>query len=99
VEVIYFAQLPTGLIKIGATIDLKTRLAALSSDYGAELTLLAAMSGDRSTKYEIHKRFADLRIDRTDLFEPGPALMEFIGGLTRECLTSKSVKSRADRKK
>jgi hypothetical protein len=97
--VIYFAQLPTGPIKIGATIDLKTRLIALSSDYGANLTLLATMSGNRSTKYEIHKRFADLRIDRTDLFEPGPALIEFIAGLTRKCLIRKSVKSHAGRKK
>ena len=34
---IYFAQLPSGLIKIGATNYLKTHLADLRHDYGVKL--------------------------------------------------------------
>ena len=78
---VYFAQFPTGLIKIGVTDNLEARLPELAYDYGVDLTLLATMPGDRSTKHEVHQRFADLRVGRTDQFEPGPDLMDFIAGL------------------
>jgi hypothetical protein len=76
---IYYAQLPTGDIKIGCSADVETRLDQLEGHYGAELALLATMEGDRSTEAEIHARFAHLRLGRTEQFRPGADLMEFIG--------------------
>jgi hypothetical protein len=77
--VIYFAQTPTGSIKIGLTGDIEARLRTLESYYGTELALLATMPGDRSVEVEIHERFAHLRLGRTEQFRPGADLMAFIG--------------------
>jgi hypothetical protein len=76
---IYFAQTPTGSIKIGCTENLDVRLDQLRAHYGAELALLATMPGDRSTEAEIHGRFAHLRFGRSEQFKPARELMEFIG--------------------
>jgi hypothetical protein len=79
--VIYFVQIPNGLIKIGATTDLKGRLPELASDYGTAIALVATMPGDLVTKLEIHKQFSHLQVGRTDHFEPGPDLLDFISEL------------------
>jgi hypothetical protein len=76
---IYFAQLPTGSIKIGCSSDVDGRLRGLESYYGAPLTLLATMEGEREREAEIHGRFAHHRIGRTEQFRPGADLMAFIG--------------------
>ena len=78
-SLVYFAQTPTGSIKIGCTKNLKARLDHLKSRYGAELSLLATMPGDRSTESEIHGRFNHLRLGTTEQFRPGRDLMDFIG--------------------
>jgi hypothetical protein len=77
--VIYFAMTPTGSIKIGCSRELEKRLGALERHYGVELVLLHTMEGDFDTEDEIHDRFAHLRLGRTEQFQPGPDLMEFIG--------------------
>jgi hypothetical protein len=77
--VIYFAQTPTGSIKIGCIEDIDTRMDQLESYYGAPLALLATMEGGRSIEAEIHGRFAHLRIGRTEQFRPDSDLMAFIG--------------------
>jgi hypothetical protein len=77
--VIYFAQLPTGSIKIGCANDVEGRLSGLAYHYGTELALLATMPGDRSVEVEIHERFSHLRLGRTEQFRPGADLMQFIG--------------------
>lgn len=76
---IYFAQTPTGSIKIGCTRNLYARLNNLASCYGRPVTLLATMLGDRKRETEIHERFSHLRFGRTEQFRPGPDLMAFIG--------------------
>jgi hypothetical protein len=76
---IYFAQLPTGAIKIGFTDGLEARLSGLANHYGTELALLATMPGDRSVEAEIHERFSHLRLGRTEQFRPAADLMAFIG--------------------
>lgn len=76
---VYFAQLPTGSIKIGYSSDVNTRMDQLRGHYGAEPSLLLVMDGDRETEAEMHQRFAHLRLGRTEQFKPGPDLMAFIG--------------------
>jgi len=77
--VIYFAETPTGSIKIGCSDDVEARLQGLASYYGGPVSLLATMPGDREREREIHDRFASLRLGRTEQFRPGPDLMAFIG--------------------
>jgi hypothetical protein len=76
---VYFAQTPTGSIKIGTTEDIEARLAWLKHHYGAELALLATIPGGRDEEAGIHARFDHHRIGRTEQFRPGADLMEFIG--------------------
>lgn len=76
---IYFAQLPTGSIKIGYTSNLDQRMGNLGYHYGDEPAILHTMPGDRQTERELHERFGHLRFGRTEQFRPGPELMEFIG--------------------
>lgn len=84
---IYFAQLPTGAIKIGCSANVEQRIASLERFYHQPLALLHTMEGNRQTEREIHARFAHLRFTRhrgprgrkPEQFRPGPDLMEFIG--------------------
>jgi hypothetical protein len=41
--------------------------------------VLATVEGDRATERAIHQHFAHLRFPKTEQFEPGPDLMEFLG--------------------
>lgn len=77
---IYFLQ-PTdgGAIKIGFTEDLDARRRQLERHYGCPLAILATMPGGREEEAEIHERFDELRLGRTEQFRPAPELMEFIG--------------------
>jgi Meiotically up-regulated gene 113 len=77
--VIYFAQTPTGSIKIGTSDNVDSRLLSLEQHYGQAVALLATMPGDRQTEREIHERFSHLRLGRTEQFRPAAELMEFIG--------------------
>lgn len=76
---IYFAQLPTGSIKIGFSDDVETRLADLERHYGVPLSLLHTEPGGRTEEREWHDRFAHARFGRTEQFRPVPELMEVIG--------------------
>jgi hypothetical protein len=76
---IYFAQLPTGAIKIGCSGDVETRIGQLEQHYRQPVSLLHTMGGDRDSEREIHVRFAHLRFGKTEQFRPGADLMEFIG--------------------
>ncbi len=76
---IYFAQLATGAIKIGTTVDLTARMTGLKSHYGESLALLGTMPGGRKEEREIHHRFAHLRLGHTEQFRPAADLMEYIG--------------------
>jgi hypothetical protein len=81
--VIYFAQTPTGSIKIGHTKKLTDRLRELEDHYGASLMLLGTKIGGRAMERKLHSRFASLRLGRTEQFRPGPKLMAFIGSESR----------------
>lgn len=77
---VYFVQpIDGGPIKIGCSRDVPTRIQQLESHYGCRLALLATMEGGRSEERAIHERFAHLRFGRTEQFQPGPDLMDFIG--------------------
>jgi hypothetical protein len=43
---VYFAQTPTGSIKIGCTGDIETRLKPLGSEFGVPWSLLTTRPGD-----------------------------------------------------
>jgi len=77
--VIYFAQLPTGVIKIGYTDDLNSRMAQLQDHYGCGLDVLHVLPGDRLAEADMHRKFAHLRFGRSEQFRPAADLMEFIG--------------------
>ena len=76
---IYFAQLPTGSIKIGYSANVPLRMYQLRLYYGEELALLHVMDGDRAAEREIHARFAAHRFGPREQFRPVPEIMEFIG--------------------
>lgn len=79
---VYFAQLPTGAVKIGKADNVEVRLEQLEAHYRQPLALLHTIEGGRETEHEMHKRFAHLRIlqrGEREQFQPAPDLMEFIG--------------------
>src|SRR5438093_13607997 len=77
---IYFAQpADGGPIKVGHTAAVEARLRQLELHYGRPMALLATMEGGRDEEQAIHERFGHLRLGRTEQFQPGPELMEFIG--------------------
>lgn len=56
----YFFKNPiTGLIKIGRTIDIKTRKQSVQCGAGIDLVVIAVIEGD--IENELHKQFADYR--------------------------------------
>jgi hypothetical protein len=78
--VIYFLQATDGgPVKIGHANDVELRHRQLESHYGRRLVLLAQMPGGHAEELAIHKRFASLRLGKTEQFRPGPKLMAFIG--------------------
>lgn len=77
---IYFAQaIDGGPIKIGYSANVDSRIRQLESIYRQPLSVLATMPGDRDEERAIHERFAHWRMGRTEQFQPGHDLMEFIG--------------------
>lgn len=76
---IYFAQLPTGAIKIGTSENVDARLGQLERHYRHPVALLHTIDGGRDIEREMHERFGHLRFGKTEQFRPGPDLMEFIG--------------------
>lgn len=79
---IYFAQLPSGAVKIGKADDVDARLVQLEQQYRQPLSLLHVMEGSFEVERQIHRRFRHLRIEGgrgREQFRPAPDLMEFIG--------------------
>lgn len=76
---IYFAKLPTGSIKIGTSVNVDRRAEQLASHYGCEIEILHTMEGGRDVEVSLHRRFSHLRLGKTEQFQPGPDLAEFIG--------------------
>lgn len=76
---IYFAQFPTGSIKIGCSTQVEKRLRGIMQHHKSDLILLATQEGDREREKEIHKRFRDIRLKTSEQFKPSPELLQFIG--------------------
>lgn len=76
---VYFAQLPTGAIKIGHSDDVPTRLKQLEAHYGVPLVLLHTEPGSRPEEEGWHERFDHLRLGRSEQFMPAADLMAAIG--------------------
>lgn len=75
---IYFLQhLEDHFIKIGTTVNLRTRLAQLREEYGEQLQLLGVMDGTRDTERRLHLQFDHLR-RFSEWFRPGPELLAYI---------------------
>lgn len=82
---IYFAQLPTGAIKIGCTTNLHERIKHLRHLFGRRLIILGVMAGGFDQEREMHERFDSLKLDSVEskeLFSPGSELLAFIQSLT-----------------
>jgi hypothetical protein len=78
-EMIYFARLPSGSIKIECTDDVDQRMQSLKFQYGSGLAILHTMPGGQEAEHELHERFAHLRFGRSEQFRAGLDLLEFIG--------------------
>ena len=74
VGVVYFARVQER-IKIGTTVDLRSRMQALGVD-----EVLHTIPGSYKLENELHRRFDHLRI-KNEQFEPAPELLDFIEAL------------------
>lgn len=86
-SVVYFVERDT-FIKIGTTVQLTRRLAALSKGGNmpegmtvGPVRLLATLPGTDHNEHYLHRRFATWRIPRTEWFYPSDDLWSFIRGL------------------
>lgn len=89
---IYFLKgLSTGLIKIGTTRDLATRMRVLQSQGGQRLEVLVRLDGGHREERAIHERFAAWRAIGEWFLDAGD-IREYIDWLKRivasECLDS-----------
>lgn len=83
---VYFVQEGSdGAIKIGYARGVASRLALLQAGNPRPLRLLAAIQGARSVEYELHARFAYLRLFG-EWFSPGSELVDFISGLADQAI-------------
>lgn len=73
----YFVQNGNRAIKIGSTIDLKTRLSTLQNACSEKLVVLGVIDGGEETERRLHKKFAHLRLIG-EWFTPSPELTDFI---------------------
>lgn len=80
--VTYLIQAASGPIKIGRTYDNpKTRLMNLQTGSAERLTLLAVLPGDKERN--LHRRFAHLRIDKSEFFRNSAGLTKFVKSLNQ----------------
>jgi len=77
---VYFMQpIHGGTIKIGYSDDIQGWRERLQRHYVCKLRILKVMEGGYQEEWEIHQRFAHLRIGFTEQFRPEPELMDFLG--------------------
>jgi hypothetical protein len=75
---VYFLKNPkSGLIKIGWSSFVPTRVLHLKSMYGHHLILLKCIEGDRKTERRLHKRFRKSRVF-SEWFKESRRLSHFI---------------------
>lgn len=74
---VYFLAAPDGLIKIGYSAKLHSRLRAIKNTSPVALTLLASIPGSKATEQQFHNRFASSRA-HGEWFQPSPDLISVI---------------------
>ena len=79
-SVVYFIGSEAGPIKIGFTVGLKDRLAALRASSPVKLKLLATCHGHATREAAYHEQFAEHRL-HGEWFEPAPAILTEIARL------------------
>ena len=83
---VYFVQAgPGGPVKIGRAKDVDKRMAGLQTACPYRLQLLGVIECDHVSSYEaeLHERFAELRIDRSEWFNWAPAIADTVAKETR----------------
>src|SRR5262245_40857180 len=70
-----------GPIKIGMAKDPERRLRVLQTGNHKRLRMIAIVPGGRSEEAALHRRFQDLRIEKTEWFQPVERLLGFVEGL------------------
>lgn len=80
-SVVYYAQRPDGLIKVGTSRSLAQRLLTLKRDHGV-LRLLATHGGGHKQEHEVHVEFKALRVEG-EWFRDDRPLIEHIAKVRR----------------
>lgn len=76
---VYFVQSHDGYIKIGRASNVERRITELQSGQPHPLRILLVLSGKASLEFELHARFAHLRVrDNGEWFVAGRELLDFI---------------------
>lgn len=78
---VYYCELRPGIVKIGTTMKLAARMAALHVPVGA---VLAAEPGSYDLEKTRHRQFADLRITQREDFRVDEALRTHIEDVAAE---------------
>jgi outer membrane protein assembly factor BamB len=73
-HVVYFIQRADGLVKIGFTTDLSTRLSAHAGAQGP-IVLLGLRAGGRLVEGELHRKFRNHLAEAREWFYPVPQVL------------------------
>jgi len=77
-SVVYFIRrISDGMVKIGTTGSFRPRMNSIKAEHGA-LQVLFTRSGSRKLESEMHAKFAEYRIARTEWFMPVRPLLWWI---------------------
>jgi len=87
----YFIANPQDKIKIGHSRYLPRRFGELEKQYDTRLTLMAIVMSSFA-EYDLHKRFAHLRVKDSEWFILGEKLIEYIEGLNCNPIGSEEVR-------
>ncbi len=76
---VYFIQAKgSGLIKIGMSLNVSSRLKALQQASPEKLRILKIIEGGRKKEFELHEKFKNIK-SHSEWFQPEEELLEYIG--------------------
>jgi len=97
---IYFMQpVGGGPVKIGYSANVEQRRKQLELKYKTPLAVLAVMPGDEKEEREIHEKFAHLRFERTEQFQPAIDIFAFINRPLLVCANPEAIEAMPDMQK